>query len=56
MESPQCRNLTEITEKLGLFSMEDRLWHVQGYSSKTGRGVKEGLEELSYMISYTKKP
>ena len=34
----------DITEKLGLQSLKDRQWLVQGTSASTGQGIREGLD------------
>ena len=39
--------VSEITEKLGLITVRDREWFVQGACALTGDGLYEGLEWLS---------
>lgn len=41
-----CMNPAEITEKLQLPSIKDRVWQVQASSAKTGDGLAEGLDWL----------
>ena len=55
VDLPPCRSMAEIVESFNMHSFNDRLWHVQDCSAFTGDGVKEGLTELSKMITcYTK--
>eukprot|EP01017_Pseudomicrothorax_dubius_P045796 TRINITY_DN7977_c0_g1_i4.p1 TRINITY_DN7977_c0_g1~~TRINITY_DN7977_c0_g1_i4.p1 ORF type:complete len:188 (+),score=37.81 TRINITY_DN7977_c0_g1_i4:28-591(+) len=43
-------NPAEVTEKLGLYTIRDRLWYVQGSCAVSGDGLYEGLEWLSNTI------
>ena len=44
---PNAMNATEITDKLGLQSLRQRLWYIQATCATSGDGLYEGLEWLS---------
>ena len=52
---PHSRNVSEVTEKLGMHNLKDRAWHVQGCCAVTGDGLLEGMNELSRMVKNFKK-
>ncbi|KAE9553832.1 hypothetical protein FO519_002962 [Halicephalobus sp. NKZ332] len=41
---PDAMSTSELTEKLGLQDIKDRLWHVQPASGISGEGLHEGLD------------
>jgi ADP-ribosylation factor-like protein 3 len=41
----------EICEGLGLVNIDDRPWHIQACSAKTGEGLKEGMEWIINLIN-----
>eukprot|EP01017_Pseudomicrothorax_dubius_P045798 TRINITY_DN7977_c0_g2_i1.p1 TRINITY_DN7977_c0_g2~~TRINITY_DN7977_c0_g2_i1.p1 ORF type:complete len:189 (+),score=29.72 TRINITY_DN7977_c0_g2_i1:28-594(+) len=43
-------NPAEVTEKLGLHTIRNRLWYVQGSSAVSGDGLYEGLDWLTNTI------
>ncbi|KAJ0113614.1 hypothetical protein Patl1_02770 [Pistacia atlantica] len=43
---PNAMNTTEITNKLGLHSLGQRRWHIQGTSAISGEGLHEGFDWL----------
>ncbi|KAI9336313.1 ADP-ribosylation factor 1 [Obelidium mucronatum] len=43
---PYAMNTAEITEKLGLHSLRQRLWYIQPTCAISGDGLHEGLEWL----------
>jgi ADP-ribosylation factor protein 1 len=45
----------EVTERLELGKMKDRLWLVQGSSAVSGQGLKEGLDWLADSLLKKKK-
>ncbi|KAK8854739.1 ADP-ribosylation factor [Kwoniella newhampshirensis] len=44
---PNAMNAAEITDKLGLHSLRQRLWYIQAACATSGDGLYEGLEWLS---------
>ena len=42
--------VTEITEKLGLHTMKNREWFIQGTCALSGDGLYEGLDWLSKKV------
>nr|XP_043639950.1 ADP-ribosylation factor 2-like [Erigeron canadensis] len=48
---PNAMNSAEITDKLGLHSLQHRNWHIQSTSATTGEGLYEGLDWLSNNLS-----
>ena len=44
---PNAMNAAEITDKLGLHSLRQRVWHMQTSCACGGDGLYEGLEWLS---------
>mmetsp|Transcript_84324 Transcript_84324/g.247328 ORF Transcript_84324/g.247328 Transcript_84324/m.247328 type:complete len:231 (+) Transcript_84324:93-785(+) len=47
---PNAMNVPELTEKLGLSSLEHRQWHIQSSCAVSGDGLSEGLDWLSCTI------
>ena len=47
-------SVAEVSEKLGLHTIKNRDWYVQGTSALTGDGLFEGLEWLSKTLSKRK--
>jgi ADP-ribosylation factor 1/2 len=43
--------VAEITEKLGLHTLRNREWYVQGACALTGDGIYEGLDWLSKSVN-----
>ena len=48
-------SLTEVTEKMGLFAMKGREWHIQGTCATTGAGIFDGLDWLCKTLKNKKK-
>ena len=44
---PRAMSVPEVVEKLGLNSVRDRQWYIQGCSANSGDGLHEGLDWLS---------
>ncbi|EJD01139.1 ARF/SAR [Fomitiporia mediterranea MF3/22] len=47
---PNAMNAAEITDKLGLPSLQNRIWYIQAACATSGDGLYEGLEWLSHNI------
>jgi hypothetical protein len=43
-DQPKAMTVEEVTEKLGLRSIEKHTWHIQETSAIVGRGLHEGLD------------
>lgn len=43
---PNAMDAAELTDKLGLHSLNHRIWHLQATSAITGAGLYEGLDWL----------
>ncbi|KAL5476140.1 hypothetical protein EMCRGX_G026050 [Ephydatia muelleri] len=48
---PNAMSVQEITEKLGLHALRNRLWYIQSTCATSGDGLYEGLEWLQYTLS-----
>merc|ERR1712054_711822 len=48
---PNSMTAAEVTEKLGLQSMQNRRWFMQSTCATTGDGLYEGLDWLSRILS-----
>ncbi|KAF3961823.1 hypothetical protein ACB098_07G097000 [Castanea mollissima] len=48
---PNSMSASEVADKLGLFSLNQRPWYVQSASATSGQGLYEGLDWLSNNIS-----
>ncbi|XP_075581387.1 uncharacterized protein LOC142596200 [Pelecanus crispus] len=48
---PNAMSVSEVTDKLGLQSLRNRTWHVQGTCATEGTGLHEGLAWLSNELS-----
>eukprot|EP00756_Hemistasia_phaeocysticola_P039497 Hpha_TRINITY_DN16818_c0_g2::TRINITY_DN16818_c0_g2_i1::g.148339::m.148339/K07937/ARF1; ADP-ribosylation factor 1 len=44
---PNAMSTAEVTDKLGLHSMRQREWYIQGSCATTGEGLYEGLDWLA---------
>ena len=44
---PNAMNAAEITDKLGLHSLRNRLWYIQATCATSGDGLYEGLDWMS---------
>mmetsp|Transcript_24042 Transcript_24042/g.37713 ORF Transcript_24042/g.37713 Transcript_24042/m.37713 type:complete len:182 (+) Transcript_24042:124-669(+) len=51
---PNAMNASELTEKLGLQSLRQRSWYIQGTCATSGEGLYEGLDWLSNELSKKK--
>lgn len=47
---PQSLGVAEMADRLGLGSITDRKWHIQGTCASSGDGLYQGLEWLSKNI------
>ncbi|KAJ4967203.1 hypothetical protein NE237_019052 [Protea cynaroides] len=47
---PNAMSVPEITDKLGLHSLRQRCWYIQGSCASSGQGLYEGLDWLSNNI------
>ena len=47
-------NIGELTDKLGLKSINDREWFIQGTCAVTGDGIYDGLDWLSKTVKNKK--
>ncbi|EFO62059.1 ARL1 [Giardia lamblia P15] len=43
---------SDLCDKIGLWALRDRVWHIQGCSALTGEGLEEGI---LWMVSKTDK-
>ena len=48
-------HVDEITDKLGLYSLRNRNWHIQATCGTNGDGLYEGLDWLWNQIKNKKK-
>merc|ERR1712130_70748 len=48
---PNAMSVQEVTDKLGLNSIRNRPWHIQGSCATTGDGLYEGLDWLSQTLN-----
>jgi len=48
---PNAMSTTEVTDKLGLHSLRQRNWFIQGCCATTAQGLYEGLDWLSANIN-----
>merc|ERR1712073_52362 len=47
---PNAMNAAEITDKLGLHSLRNRVWYIQATCATSGDGLYEGLDWLSNQL------
>eukprot|EP01088_Endostelium_zonatum_P010950 TRINITY_DN2465_c0_g2_i1.p1 TRINITY_DN2465_c0_g2~~TRINITY_DN2465_c0_g2_i1.p1 ORF type:complete len:162 (+),score=34.22 TRINITY_DN2465_c0_g2_i1:117-602(+) len=47
---PKAMSVAEMTDKLGLYSLKNRKWYVQGCTATSGDGLCEGLDWLSHAL------
>ena len=52
---PQAMSATDVTEKLGLHSLCQRTWFLQGCCATTAQGLHEGLDWLASNIKQSMK-
>jgi len=45
-DQPNAMSVAEVTDKLGLFSLRHRQWHVQGATATSGKGLIESFDWL----------
>ncbi|RNF26280.1 ADP-ribosylation factor 1 [Trypanosoma conorhini] len=50
---PNAMSTTEVTEKLGLQSVRQRNWYIQGCCATSAQGLYEGLDWLAANIKKT---
>jgi signal recognition particle receptor subunit beta len=48
---PNALSVAEVTDRIGLRSISQRNWHVQGCCGISGQGLFEGLDWLSQTVS-----
>jgi ADP-ribosylation factor protein 1 len=51
---PNAMNAAEITDKLGLHNLRNRLWYIQATCATSGDGLYEGLDWLSTQLKNAK--
>jgi phage-related minor tail protein len=44
---PNAMSVAEVTDKLGLHSLRNRMWYIQATCATSGEGLSEGLDWLS---------
>ena len=47
---PNAMSVAEVTDKLGLHSLQNRKWYIQATCATSGEGLFEGLDWLSANI------
>eukprot|EP01060_Flectonema_neradi_P010239 TRINITY_DN1735_c5_g1_i1.p1 TRINITY_DN1735_c5_g1~~TRINITY_DN1735_c5_g1_i1.p1 ORF type:complete len:183 (+),score=39.00 TRINITY_DN1735_c5_g1_i1:61-609(+) len=52
---PNAMSTAEVTDKLGLHSLRQREWYIQGSCATTGEGLYEGLDWLANAVKKTKQ-
>ncbi|KAJ9472404.1 ADP-ribosylation factor 1 [Diplonema papillatum] len=52
---PNAMSTAEVTDKLGLHSLRQREWYIQGSCATTGEGLYEGLEWLATAVKSSGK-
>lgn len=53
-ELPNAMTAAELTDKLGLHSLRQRTWYIQGTCATNGSGLYEGLDWLSTQLKNKK--
>ena len=48
---PNAMSVAEVTDKLGLHSLQNRKWYIQATCATSGEGLFEGLDWLSANIA-----
>jgi len=48
---PNAMSVAEVTDKLGLHMLRNRLWYIQSTSASSGDGLYEGLDWLTLAIT-----
>ncbi|XP_070686371.1 ADP-ribosylation factor 4-like [Pempheris klunzingeri] len=48
---PNALSVSELTDKLGLYSLHNKTWHIQSTCATDGTGLYEGLDWLSKELS-----
>lgn len=54
-DMPNAKNISFITEKLGLDKEKSHQWFIQGCSAITGDGIYEGLDWLATAVKKSKR-
>uniref|UniRef100_A0A7S0QCN5 ADP-ribosylation factor n=1 Tax=Cryptomonas curvata TaxID=233186 RepID=A0A7S0QCN5_9CRYP len=52
---PNAMNASDLTDKLGLASLRQRTWYIQGTCATSGEGLYEGLDWLSAQLAKQQK-
>ena len=52
---PNAMSTAEVTDKLGLHSLRQRNWFIQGCCATSGEGLNEGLDWLATNVKKAKK-
>lgn len=53
---PNAMSVSEVTDKLNLHAIRDRLWYIQACCATSGEGLREGLDWLlSYALPRTRE-
>jgi small GTP-binding protein len=48
---PNAMSVAEVTDKLGLYNMRNRKWHIQATCATSGDGLYEGLDWLAHTVT-----
>jgi len=52
---PGAMSPSKVAEGLGLLSMTNRKWHIQGACAKSGEGIYEGMAEMAKLVKEFQK-
>ena len=52
---PGALSTSEVAERLGLFQLKSRKWHVQGACAPSGDGIYEAMGEMARLVKEFQK-